>query len=180
MRTCFVIQTVTSSTLACSAWNKPSKSNSGLRNEDNHRLESGMREIRPSGSEGGAAQTNAPFLPLSVSCWHSPPCGQPLAGCLTALGCHRFGPWRLADGMGAMSAQDSSPRNLCPFEVVLPHADKSAPPHSGDKSPHSTALRASPHYAPVGCLMPNLVSKHTTKGSCTSVEGPGWSRSAVA
>ena len=26
-----------------------------------------MREIRPSGSEGGAAQTNAPFLPLSRS-----------------------------------------------------------------------------------------------------------------
>jgi|LakMenEpi03Aug12_release.lakeMendotaPanAssembly.Ray.scaffolds.fasta_scaffold1297050_1 hypothetical protein len=24
-----------------------------------------MREIRPSGSEGGAAQINAPFLPLS-------------------------------------------------------------------------------------------------------------------
>ncbi len=37
-----------------------------------------MREIRPSGSEGGAAQTNAPFLPLSVTC-------------------HRFRQWRLAD-----------------------------------------------------------------------------------
>ena len=30
------------------------------------RLESRMREIRQSGSEGGAAQTNAPFLPLSL------------------------------------------------------------------------------------------------------------------
>jgi hypothetical protein len=26
-----------------------------------------MREIRPSGLEGGAAQSNAPFLPLSCS-----------------------------------------------------------------------------------------------------------------
>jgi hypothetical protein len=31
----------------------------------NLRLESRMREIRPSGLEGGAAQTNAPSLPLS-------------------------------------------------------------------------------------------------------------------
>ena len=28
-----------------------------------HRLESRMREIRPSGLEGGVAQTNAPLLP---------------------------------------------------------------------------------------------------------------------
>jgi len=32
--------------------------------EDNHRLESRMREIRQSGSEGGVVQTNAPSLPL--------------------------------------------------------------------------------------------------------------------
>jgi hypothetical protein len=31
---------------------------------DNHQPESRMREIRTSGSEGGAAQTNAPSLPL--------------------------------------------------------------------------------------------------------------------
>jgi len=31
----------------------------------NLQLESRMREIRPSGSEGGGAQPNAPFLPLS-------------------------------------------------------------------------------------------------------------------
>ena len=32
---------------------------------DTHQLESRMREIRPSGSVGGAEQTNAPSLPLS-------------------------------------------------------------------------------------------------------------------
>jgi len=32
---------------------------------DTHQLESRMREIRPSGSAGGAEQTNAPSLPLS-------------------------------------------------------------------------------------------------------------------
>ena len=32
--------------------------------EDNHQLESRMRENRTYGSEGGAAQANAPFLPL--------------------------------------------------------------------------------------------------------------------
>jgi len=31
-----------------------------------HLPESRMREIRTSGSEGGVAQTNAPFLPLSL------------------------------------------------------------------------------------------------------------------
>jgi hypothetical protein len=35
-----------------------------------------MREIRPSGSEGGATQTNAPLLPLSLgmsegAAWHA-------------------------------------------------------------------------------------------------------------
>jgi len=33
----------------------------------NRQLESRMREIRQSGSEGGGAQTNAPSLPLSIS-----------------------------------------------------------------------------------------------------------------
>ena len=32
--------------------------------EDNHQPESRMRENRTYGSEGGAAQANAPFLPL--------------------------------------------------------------------------------------------------------------------
>ena len=31
----------------------------------NHQPESRMREIRPSGSEGGEAEINRPFLPLS-------------------------------------------------------------------------------------------------------------------
>ena len=35
------------------------------KDENTHRLESRMREIRLSGSEGGAAQFNAPSLPLS-------------------------------------------------------------------------------------------------------------------
>jgi len=34
-----------------------------------HRLESRMRENRPSGSEGGAGQLNAPFRPRSLEGW---------------------------------------------------------------------------------------------------------------
>jgi hypothetical protein len=34
---------------------------------DNHQLESRMREIRQSGSEGGEAEINRPSLPLSSS-----------------------------------------------------------------------------------------------------------------
>jgi hypothetical protein len=33
---------------------------------DNHQLESRMREIRPSGSEGGGAELNRLSLPLSL------------------------------------------------------------------------------------------------------------------
>jgi len=51
-------------TLGSSASKKPTVPYSSPR-EVNHRPESRMREICMSGSEGGAAQYNAPFLPLS-------------------------------------------------------------------------------------------------------------------
>ena len=41
-------------------------------NEANHQLESRMREIRTSGSEGGGAEINRLFLPLYFSCGVQP------------------------------------------------------------------------------------------------------------
>jgi len=43
----------------------------------NHRLESRMREIRLSGSEGGGAESNRPSLPLLAYIVEAPPAGTP-------------------------------------------------------------------------------------------------------
>jgi hypothetical protein len=60
----------TSSSTASTLWWQPSNCSVSLAFR-NHRLESRMRENRPSGSEGGVAQSNAPSLPLSRNCRRS-------------------------------------------------------------------------------------------------------------
>jgi len=77
--------TLTSLLMGCFAWLRPIGQPDSP-HEVLYRQESRMREIRTYGSEGGGAQANAPFLPLSHQ-WHQPSlfAKESACGCLAAL-----------------------------------------------------------------------------------------------
>jgi hypothetical protein len=83
-----------------------------------------VREIRKHGSEGGAAQLNVPFLPLSVVGW--------LEGC-DFIGVYSVGLIRL----GRPTSKISLPDNPCGSEIP----DKQPPPRDSTTFPRIQPFR---------------------------------------
>ena len=93
-----------------------------------------MREIRPSGSEGGVAQSNAPFLPLYVRCGGIGP-ARSKRGHLTADVRHRYGrlPQSLQPRCSILAHctrySDGSILSVCIFNVFSRLGDNGADVH---------------------------------------------------